>query len=125
MPVHDLLSILDDELKECNLPLHAPTIIELIKLCILDSKLTLNDEYYCQTFGMAMANPLSPVLSNIYMAFLEKHLLPNILSSSAIWFRFIDDILCIWPSDEDVCDFLSSLHNLVSSIKFTYETKII
>ncbi len=44
VPVHDFLSFLDDDLEERNLPLPAPTIIELIKLCILDSKLTFNDE---------------------------------------------------------------------------------
>ncbi len=57
------------------------------------------------------------------MEFFEKHLLPNSLPSSVIWFRYIDDILCIWPNDEDVCCFLSSLNNLVPSIKFIYETE--
>lgn len=123
VPVNDLLGFLDDELKKHSLPLPAPTIIELIKLCILDSKFTFNNEFYSQIFGMAMGNPLSPVLSNIYMEFFEKQFLPHILPPNAIWLRYVDDVFCVWPNGYNIDDFLDNLNSLVPSIKFTYESE--
>ena len=72
---------------------------------------------------MAMGNCLPPVLSNLYMEFFEKRLLCNILPDKAIWFRYVDDILCLWPNDEAIDIFLPMLNNLVPSIKFTVEVE--
>lgn len=40
------------------------------------------------------------------------------------WFRYVDDILCIWPSKENSEEFLAKLNEQVPSIKFTIETEI-
>ena len=73
---------------------------------------------------MAMGNPLSPVLSNLYMEFFETKFLPNILPHGVLWFRYVDDIFCIWPLAENVNSFLVTLNNLVPSIKFTIEEEV-
>lgn len=121
VPVDDLLNFLSDTLDSTPLPFPKDVIIELIKLCIKDCKFEFNGKYYAQQFGMAMGNPLSPVLSNLYMEFFEKHLLSNILPSRAIWYRYVDDILCLWPCNEDLNAFLSFLNGLAPTIKFTLE----
>ena len=121
VPVDDLLDFLKEELESKNLPLPAITVIELIKLCIKDSKFIFNGKFYSQKFGMAMGNPLSPLLSNLYMEFFETKILNNILPANAVWFRYVDDILCVWPETEDINRFLHELNNLVPSIKFTLE----
>ena len=121
VPVLDLLAFLGDELKKHNIALPVHIIINLIKLCVVDSKFVFNGEFYNQNFGMAMSNPLSPVLSNLFMEFFERELLPSILPKDAIWYRYVDDILCIWPIAHDLDDFLPKLNNLVPSIKFTTE----
>lgn len=123
VPVNDLLTFLDDELRKHDLPLPVPTIIELIKLCIVDSKFVFANEFYSQKFGMAMGNPLSPVLSNLYMEFFERDILNSILPSNVVWYRYIDDIICIWPNNIDLNNFLSGLNSLVPSIKFTVEVE--
>lgn len=38
-----------------------------------------------------------------------------------IWYRYVDDVLCLWPCTEDLDAFLQSLNNLVPSINFTIE----
>ena len=95
MPVDDLLEFLADELEAIDLPVSASKIIELIKLCIKDCKFGFNGNFYSQKFGMALGNPLSPVLSNLYMEFFEIKILPRILPPNVYWFRYVDDIFCI------------------------------
>ena len=124
VPVDDLLEYLSDFLDNYDLILPTDCIIELIKLCICDSVFTFDDKFYVQHFGMAMGNPLSPVLSNLYMEFFENRFLPNILPNGVFWFRFVDDIFCIWPLEENVNEFLFNLNNQVPSIKFTCEEEI-
>ena len=121
VPVHDLLSFLSEELDNFDLPFPSDMIIELIKLCIIDSKFVFQEKFYIQKFGMAMGNPLSPVLSNLYMEYYEKRLLPSILPNGVTWNRYVDDIVCVWPVSEDVEVFLYKLNGLVLSIKFTFE----
>ena len=116
VPVDDLLEYLSDFLDNYDLILPTDCIIELIKLCICDSVFTFDDKFYVQHFGMAMGNPLSPVLSNLYMEFFETRFLPNILPNGVFWFRFVDDIFCIWPLEENVNVFLFNLNNQVPSI---------
>ena len=121
VPVDDLLSFLPEVLDRLELPFDNTVLVNLIKLCILDSKFEFNGKYYSQKFGMAMGNPLSPVLSNLYMEFFEKKILSKILPKQAIWFRYVDDIICLWPNSENLNTFMEKLNNQVASIKFTME----
>lgn len=73
---------------------------------------------------MAMGNPLSPVLSNLYIEFFKENLLSQILPSNAIWYRYVDDVLCLRPCNEDIYSFMSTLNTLVPSVKFTFELDI-
>ena len=120
-PVDDLLSFLPEVLDRLELPFDNTVLINLIKLCILDSKFEFNGKYYSQKFGMAMGNPLSPVLSNLYMEFFESKILKTFLPKNAIWFRYVDDIICLWPINENLNTFMEKLNNQVTSIKFTME----
>lgn len=123
VPVDDLLEFLAEELDKHTLPLPTHTILELIKLCIKECKFQFNDRFYAQQFGMSMGNPLSPLLSNLYMEFFESKVLCDILPSNIKWYRYVDDILCLWPVDKDENVFLNNLNCLVDSIKFTLETE--
>ena len=123
VPVDDLLAFLPDVLDRLDLPFSHTVLIELIKLCIKDCKFEFKGKYYAQKFGMAMGNPLSPVLSNLYMEFFENRILSTILPEKAVWFRYVDDIICLWPCNENLDVFLNRLNNLVPSIKFTTEVK--
>ena len=89
-----------------------------------DSKFTFNGKFYKQKFRLSMSNPLSPVLSNLYMEFFEKYILCTIKDSYIVWLRYIDDILCLWPNHKPITPFFNQLNNLVPSIKFTYEVEV-
>ena len=59
-----------------------------------------------------MGSPLSGVLACIYLEFLEsgpfKHIIPN----TAHYFRYIDDILLIYPQDLDLNSITDKLNNV-------------
>lgn len=40
------------------------------------------------------------------------------------WFRYVDDILCIWPTDVNTDEFVAKLNDQVTSRKLTMETEI-
>ena len=124
VPVDNLLEYLADILENYNLTLPCDTIIELIKMCVIDCKFTFDDCFYKQKFGMSMGNPLSPLLSNLYMEFFEIKLLPQILPSNIFWARYVDDIFCAWPVNVDEKAFLERLNSLVPSINFTLEEEL-
>ena len=123
VPVNDLLLYLEDELKFHSFCLDHKVIIDLIKLCICNCKFQFEDQFYMQKFGMAMGNPLSPVLANIYMEFFERNFVYDLLPRNTPWFRYVDDILCLWPFENNELDFLDNINNLVPSIKFTIESE--
>ena len=124
VPINDLLTFLKPELNKHTFELPTDTIVELIKLCVNDNKFIFDGNFYKQKFGLSMGNPLSPVLSNLYMEFFEIHLLSNIKPNNVTWFRYIDDILCFWPANVNLDHFLQNLNNLTPSIKFTHELEI-
>ena len=93
-------------------------IVKLISLCVVNCKFTFNNEFYEQHFGMAMGNPLSPLLSGLYMEFFERAHLPSL---NLEWSRYVDDCICILPSEKDVSVILDTLNRKVPSIKFTVE----
>ena len=124
VPVQDFLDYLKDVLINLDLPVSVGTFINLIKLCVFDNVFTANGKFYKQTFGCAMGNSLSPVISTLYMEFFESRLLPHICNFELPWFRYVDDILCLWPVDRDPSDFLLKLNGLVPSISFKLEKEV-
>ena len=55
-----------------------------------------NDKFYKQTFGCAMGNHLSPILSDIVIEDLELPCINKLESKPLFYFRYVDDIVpCI------------------------------
>lgn len=81
-----------------------------------------NEEYFKQTFGIAMGNPPSPVLSNLYMEFFECLYVPKIFHFPVTWYCYIDDISAIIPKDLDVNTILAQTRGnlLIVNVVFIY-----
>ena len=126
VPLDDVLAFLQRKLTETNtnLPVSIDSFMELLRLCVCDNIFSFGDECYRQISGIAMGNCLSPVLANLYMEYFETELLPSIFPKDIkCWFRYVDDIFCIWPSALDpIFDlFFNQLNNLSPSVSFTVE----
>ena len=93
---------------------------KLLQICTKEMHFSFNGVIYRQVDGVAMGSPLGPVLANVFMVELEKILVPQLESSVALWYRYVDDTFTFIKKGklEEVLERLNSFHD---SIKFTYE----
>ena len=71
-----------------------------------------------------MGSPLSPILANLCMEFLEKNFIQSLPDDirPIVWVRYVDDIFIIYQhSDTSLDIFLESVNGFLPSIKFTVE----
>ncbi len=98
------------------------TMKDLLDIVLSHNHFQFNDTMYHQIQGTAMGTKMAPAYANIFMSVLEDTLLNNYHTKPLVWKRYIDDVLCIWPGNEDdlklFIDYLNQSH---PTIKFTYE----
>ena len=66
--------------KEINTDIPKKEMRELLYLCTKNAHFTLNNKTYLQVDGVAMGSPLGPVLANIFMAELERNIIPTLFN---------------------------------------------
>jgi hypothetical protein len=93
---------------------------KLLRLALKFRNFSYNGDFYEQVFGLAMGNPLSPVISNIFMECMERYLLKDLINDIT-WFLYVDDTFVIMDSETDIQEFLDTINSYVDSIKFTCE----
>ncbi|XP_072046610.1 uncharacterized protein [Amphiura filiformis] len=81
---------------------------------------------YIQQFGSAMGSPVSPIVSNLFMEWLEQqaiHTAP-LDCKPKLWKRYVDDILEVIQkrSVDKLTRHLNQV-DTTNSIKFTHETE--
>ena len=102
---------------------NAHFIIELLDLVLNSSLMVFDGEYFQQIFGLIMGTNVAPILTNIYMAMLEKELQQKCNSDpKLIWpvlfKRFIDDGFGITLGlRNDVIYWIEKFNELRESIK--------
>ncbi|XP_050518098.1 uncharacterized protein LOC126892578 [Diabrotica virgifera virgifera] len=105
-------------------------MLGLLKLCLSQDFFSFNNIIYRQAQGLAMGNPLSPVLADLFLNNLECNIFDNHssvhnpLQKILYWFRYVDDVLAIIDGNSsDAENILVSLNNLHPAITFTLETE--
>jgi hypothetical protein len=71
-----------------------------------------------------MGAPASPILSEVYLQFLENTIIYGILQNSKIegYFRYVDDILLNYnEKSTNIQEVLSSFNNITPDMNFTTE----
>ena len=98
-----------------------------LKKLILDSCrktiFSFNNKLYKQLDGVSMGSSLGPVLANIVMTELEKHIIKPFIDNGIIKFycRYVDDTLVlVKPSDIDMIH--NALNNFHPNLKFTIDS---
>lgn len=70
-----------------------------------------------------MGTKMAPAFAGIFMADIEEEFLEQERIQPLAWWRYIDDILCIWPSDRESLDhFLHRLNDFHHTLSFTHTT---
>ena len=95
---------------------------ELVKLCVDAITFTFNGDVYQQKFGVSRGSPLSPILANLCMKFLEKNHIQSLSDhiKPIFWVHYMDHISNLYNHDDrSFNQFLNSIDNLTPTIKFT------
>ncbi|XP_072051475.1 uncharacterized protein [Amphiura filiformis] len=113
----------DKTLKKRTL-LSVTDVLDLLRFVLTTTYFLFRGNIYKQRFGAAMGSPVSPVVANLYMEFLEQHALASapLDCKPRLWKRYVDDILEVVK--EDQVDNLTNHINQsdpTGNIKFTYE----
>ena len=60
-----------------------------------------NRRHYLQTHGTAMGTKMAVTFANIFMAKIEKGIISKSKIKQLVWKRYIDDVFCLWDTNED------------------------
>ena len=70
-------------------------IILLLVFCLKNTYFSFQDQFYEQVEGTAMGSPVSPIVANLYMDYLEQKALSTAPNPPRLWCRFVDDTFVI------------------------------
>jgi len=99
-------------------------VMELSEFILTTTYFYFRGQIYIQKFGTTMGSPVSPLVANLFMEYLEQKLLDTapMELKPRLWKRYVDDIFEVVKksSVEGLTEFFNNLDDS-GSIKFTYE----
>ncbi|XP_072025294.1 uncharacterized protein [Amphiura filiformis] len=114
----------DDKTLKNRTLLTVADVIELLRFVLTTTYFLFRGKIYKQRFGAAMGSPVSPVVANLYLEFLEQQALASapLDCRPTLWKRYVDDILEIVNKEQvdNLTDHLNQ-SDPTGNIKFTYE----
>ena len=94
-------------------------IILLLEFCLKNTYFSFQGQFYEQVEGAAMGSPVSTIVANLYMEYLEQKAL-SIAPTPRLWCRFIDDTFVI-HKEVNKQGFLQHINSVDLAIKLTVE----
>ena len=116
--IKDLLGK-DHTLKERTV-LAVSDIILLLEFCLKNTYFSFQDQFYEQVEGAAMGSPVSPIVANLYIEYLEQKALSTAPHTPRFWHRYVDDTFVI-HKEVNKQGFLQHINSVELAIKFTVE----
>ena len=105
-------------------PIPINQLCDLIRICVDTTIFTFDDKTFKQKFGVAMGSPLSPILANLCLEFIERNHIQTLPAhiKPLFYVRYVDDIFIIYEHDNDTfSNFLDTINDIIPSISFTVE----
>lgn len=95
-------------------------ILDLLELSLKNNDFQFNGYTFLQTKGTAMGKKYAPSYANIFMAKFETEAMNKCYLLPTVYFRFLDDIFCVWDHGRDKLNtFLEVLNSHHPSVKLT------
>ena len=113
--IKDLLDK-DTTLKERTV-MEVGDIILLLEFCLKNTYFSFQGQFYEQVEGAAMGSPVSPIVANLYMEYLEQKALST---TPRFWGRYVDDTFVI-HKEANKQSFLQHINSVDPAIRFTVE----
>ena len=95
-------------------------IILLLEFCLKNTYFSFQGQFFEQVEGAAMGSPVSPIVANLYMEYLEQKALSTAPHPPRFWYRYVDDTLVI-HKETNKQGFLQHINSVDPAIKFTLE----
>ena len=95
-------------------------IILLLEFCLKNTYFSFQGQFFEQVEGAAMGSPVSPIVANLYMEYLEQKVLSTAPHPSRFWHRYVDDTFVI-HKEANKQGFLQHINSVDPAIKFTVE----
>lgn len=125
IPTNECLILIDEILQKSNInPIIATEILSCFETCLSQTYFQFNNKFYLQHTGLPMGSPLSPLLADIFMSYIENKILNSNLGKNHIhfWYRYVDDVLaCFKGTNRQLQNFLHYINSVHSKIQFTVE----
>ena len=100
VPVDPALNVIKDLLEKDHTikertVLAVSDIILLLEFCLKNTYFSVQGKFYEQVEGAAMGSPVSPIVANLYMEYLEQKALKHCSTPPRFWCRYVDDTFVI------------------------------
>ena len=125
VPIDPALNIIKDLLdKDTTLKertvMEVGDIILLLEFCLKNTYFSFQGQFYEQVEGAAMGSPVSPIVANLYMEYLEQKALSTAPHPTPFWGRYVDDTFVI-HKEANKQGFLQHINSVDPAIRFTVE----
>ena len=95
-------------------------IILLLEFCLKNTYFSFQGQFYEQVEGAAMGSPVSPIVANLYMEYLEQKALSTAPHPPRFWGGYVDDTFVI-HKEANKQSFLQHINSVDPAIRFTVE----
>ena len=124
VPIDPALKIIKDLLVKDPTPKHRTVIgiddiILLLEFCLKNIYFSFQGQFFEQVEGAAMGSPVSPIVANLYMKFLEQKALST-EPHPRFWHRYVDETFVI-HKEANKQGFLQQINSVDHATKFTVE----
>ena len=108
--------------KLANVPFDKEQMRILLYLSIKDAPFRSQNKIYKQIDGVAMGNPLTPILVDLWMQKIEEKLNRLSANKPTMWLRYVDDVFCIFTiRKEKILQFQTRINRWHPNLQFTVE----
>ncbi|CAF2854046.1 unnamed protein product [Rotaria sp. Silwood2] len=126
VPVNEAIEITLDYMykprKLIDVPLNRDQMKILLNLSVTNSPFRFHNKIYKQIDGVAMGNPLAPIIADLWMQKMEEKLNKFRTNRPIVWLRYVDDIFCLFTiSETKIKDFHSRINKWHDNLNFTLE----